>query len=75
MLEQMEELTDRGFPKTCIDAYAKLGGTPWLDFKHSVFAQVFDGMDVVNSIANVKVGPNDRPLDDVKILSIDIEVK
>ena len=75
MLEQMKELTDRGFPQSCQDAYAKLGGTPWLDFKHSVFGQVFEGMDTVNSNANVKVNGADRPLEDVKIISIDIEEK
>ncbi len=72
MLEQMEQLTE-AYPKECAEAYAELGGTPWLDFRHTVFGQVYEGMDVVDQIANVKVGPQDKPLEDVLILSIDIK--
>lgn len=73
MLEQMRGMTDRGFPENTVKAYETVGGTPWLDFKHSVFGQVFDGMDVVEKIASVKTNGADRPLEDVKIVTIDIK--
>lgn len=72
MLDEMKGLADRGFPENVANAYAQMGGTPWLDFRHTVFGQVFEGMDVVDEIANVKVGPNDKPAKDVVIDSIDV---
>jgi len=75
MLEQMKDLADNGFPPEITEAYAKMGGTPWLDFRHTVFGQVVNGMDVVDAIANVQVGANDKPVNDVVINGIDIIVK
>ena len=75
MLEQMKDLADNGFPPEITEAYATLGGTPWLDFRHTVFGQVVNGMDVVDAIANVQVGAADKPVNDVVILGIDIVVK
>ncbi len=72
MLGQMRQLTDRGFPEETIADYEALGGTPWLDFKHSVFGQVYEGMNVVDDIANVRCGAQDRPLHDVVIEGIEI---
>ncbi len=72
MLEQMKELADRGFPTECVEDYKALGGTPWLDFRHTVFGQVFEGMDTVDAIAALPVGGGDRPLEDVVILGIEI---
>ncbi len=46
--------------------------TPWLDGRHTVFGQVYDGMDVVDSIAAVRVDLLDKPFEDIKIIGIDV---
>ncbi|UQF11755.1 peptidylprolyl isomerase [Vagococcus lutrae] len=68
MIGQMQ---DAGFPEEIIEAYRK-GGTPWLDFRHTVFGHVLDGMSVVEEIANVQRGPQDKPVHDVVIDTIEI---
>lgn len=73
MLEQMRDLADRGFPEEITEAYATMGGTPWLDFRHTVFGQVVEGMDTVDAIANVEVAAADKPVNDVVINSIEIK--
>jgi peptidyl-prolyl cis-trans isomerase A (cyclophilin A) len=46
--------------------------TPWLNGKHTIFGQVTDGYDVVEAIAKVAVGRQDKPAEDVVIERIDI---
>lgn len=72
-IEQMEGADEKGgFPEDVVKAYSELGGTPWLDYKHTVFGQVFEGMDIVDEIANVEVDSQGKPANPVIIETIEI---
>lgn len=51
-----------------IKTYKEIGGSPHLDAQYTVFAEIVEGMDVVDSIQKVTVDHNDRPIEDVRIL-------
>ena len=60
--------------------YEENGGNPNLDGAfnacdkgHTVFAQVYDGMDVVDKIAAVETDEYNKPVEDVKIKSIEVK--
>ncbi len=65
-------------PDEVWELYAKTGGNIHLDgaFRHvgghTVFAQVYAGMDVVDAIADVAVDSDDKPTTDVVINSIEV---
>lgn len=54
------------------EAYTTVGGTPHLDGEYTVFGEVISGLDVVERIQSVACDGNDRPLEDVRILKVEI---
>jgi cyclophilin family peptidyl-prolyl cis-trans isomerase len=50
--------------------FINLADTDWLTGKHTVFGKVVKGMDVVDKIGAVKVDSGQKPVKDVKIISI-----
>lgn len=49
------------------NAYATMGGTPYLDGLYTVFGEVVEGMDVVEKIQNVETGEANKPKEDIRI--------
>lgn len=75
------DMKRHGWSEWAADAYEKLGGTPYLDgglspmgYAHTVFGQVFRGMEVVDAIAAVSTNSSDKPLEDVVIESASIGI-
>ena len=61
-----------GLSKEIIDAYSKVGGTPFLDRNYTVFGEVVSGMDVVEKIEKAQTDAGDRPVKDIRIISMSI---
>lgn len=58
-------------PDGILEAYNS-GGYPSLDQHYTVFGQVIEGMDVIDAISEVKTDSLDKPLQEVRIESIDV---
>lgn len=79
---EIEELTSKleryyggtiKFPEEIKKQYMKRGGTPHLDGSYTVFGEVVKGLEVVNAIQEVNTDRNDRPTNDVRILSVSVK--
>lgn len=78
-LSRVAKIDGDAIPDEVIDLYSRQGGNLHLDGAwrtdgggHTVFGQVFEGMDVVDAIAAVEVDANSKPVEDVVINSIEI---
>lgn len=71
-LDMMEQRFGKKFTAEQRKVYTTVGGTPHLDGDYTVFGEVVDGMDVINKIAEMPCDRMDRPVEDVKIMSVKV---
>lgn len=54
------------------EAYKTIGGVPFLDNEYTVYGEVVEGLDVIETIQGTKTNNQDRPLENVVIESVEI---
>lgn len=72
LAEETEKLTANDsvvYTPEMRESYMTEGGTPHLDGSYTVFGKVISGMDVVDKIQKAETDGNDRPLEDIRIIS------
>ncbi|MEG3029736.1 MAG: peptidylprolyl isomerase [Oscillospiraceae bacterium] len=68
----VELMKGAGWRESVIETYKKAGGAPNLDYQHTVFGYVYEGLDVAFAISESKTDTSDKPKTDVIIESIEI---
>ena len=51
------------------ESYKTIGGTPHLDGQYTVYGEVVKGLDIVNLIQLAATDENDRPIEDIRVVS------
>ena len=67
--ELIDQMNAAGWRADVVSAYQTAGGAPYLDYTDTVFGQVYEGMEVVDTIAQTGVDETQRPTEAVTINS------
>lgn len=54
------------------EIYKTVGGVPFLDNQYTVYGEVVDGMEVVEKIEKSKTNRQDRPTENISIISVEV---
>jgi len=52
--------------------FITLAPTPHLDNRHAVFGKLISGEEILDKIGAVETGPNDKPINEVKMIKVTI---
>lgn len=65
--------TNYEIPESHKEVYRTVGGTPQLDMRYTVYGEVIKGMDIVDKIADMKTNAKDRPVKNVRIITVTLK--
>ncbi len=71
-LNSMEMRSGKKYSPEARELYKTIGGTPHLDGAYTVYGRVVEGLDVLDAIGNCATAPGDRPLEDIRIISVKV---
>ena len=71
--ELVDQMNAASYRAEVVAAYQTAGGAPYLDYTDTVLGQVYEGMDVVDTIAQAAVDENQKPTETITINSVSIE--
>ncbi len=66
------ETPEFSYPDSIAQQYQAIGGAPHLDGDYTVYGQVIEGLNVLDSIAHVQTGKMDMPKEKVLIKKVEI---
>ncbi len=70
--EMKDQMRDGGWREEIVEAYKQAGGVPQLDYRYTVFGQIYDGLNVAYKISRRETDENEKPVKDIVINSITI---
>jgi len=70
MSKSYKNFDSYAIPEAHRQIYRSIGGTPHLDQNYTVYGEVIQGIEVIDSIAAVRTDSLDRPIADVRIIRV-----
>ena len=65
--EDLAKVQNSGVPYSAaqVEIYKRVGGAPFLDQNYTVFGEVISGLEVIDKIASLGTGANNRPTENI----------
>ena len=71
-MEADKRKTEAQIPAAVREAYKTVGGVPFLDNQYTVYGEVIEGLETVEAIQQAKTNKQDRPIENIVIISVEI---
>jgi len=70
--DAQQQMRDAGWREEVVSAYSQAGGLPQLDYRYTVFGQIYEGLNVAYKISRRETDETERPQKDITIESVEI---